>query len=46
MFRLRLPRTALLGVGLPVNMDRADDSVKADVVFGEDGMARAIRFVK
>ena len=28
-----------------VRADRAWEPVKADVVFGEDGMARAIRFV-
>jgi hypothetical protein len=31
--------------GLPVNEDRLDPAVKADVLIGEDGIARAIRFV-
>jgi hypothetical protein len=29
-----------------MNMDRADERVKADVLLGSDGLARAIRFVK
>jgi len=29
-----------------MNMDRADERVKADVLVGADGLARAIRFVK
>ena len=32
--------------GLPVNMDRVDQRVKADVLLGADGLARAIRFVQ
>ena len=46
MLRMRLPRTALWSVGLPMNVERAFEPVKADVVFDEDGMARAIRFVR
>lgn len=44
--RVELPRAALLNFGLPVNMARADERVKADVVVGADGLARAIRFVQ
>jgi hypothetical protein len=43
--RIRLPRSALMNYGLPVDPLRADEAVKADVVIGNDGMARAIRFV-
>jgi len=32
--------------GLPVNQERAESRVKADVLIGEDGLARAIRFVR
>ena len=32
--------------GLPMNMDRANERIKADVVVGNDGLARAIRFVR
>ena len=44
--RVELPRSALISFGLPMNMERADERIKADVVLGNDGMARAIRFVR
>ena len=44
--RVELPRSALVNFGLPVNMNRYNDKVKADVLFGVDGLAHAIRFVK
>jgi hypothetical protein len=44
--RVQLPRAALANFGLPVNMDRYNEKVKADVLFGVDGRARAIRFVQ
>ncbi|HEV8186382.1 MAG TPA: hypothetical protein VGP83_01450 [Pyrinomonadaceae bacterium] len=44
--RVQLPRSALANFGLPVNMDRYSEKVKADVLFGVDGTARAIRFVQ
>jgi hypothetical protein len=44
--RVELPRSALANFGLPVNMDRYNEKVKADVIFGVDGMAHAIRFVQ
>lgn len=44
--RVRLPRTALLSFGLPMNVERAAEPVLADVLLGEDGVARAIRFVR
>src|SRR5688572_618992 len=46
LVRVELPRLALASFGLPVNMDRVDERVKADVLVGPDGLARAIRFVK
>jgi len=46
MVRVELPRSAMARFGLPVNMDRADQRVKADVLLGSDGLARAIRFVQ
>ncbi|HEX7175027.1 MAG TPA: hypothetical protein VF240_07075, partial [Pyrinomonadaceae bacterium] len=46
VIRVEVPRTALASFGLPVNADRAGGRVKADVLMGEDGMARAIRFVQ
>jgi hypothetical protein len=44
--RVELPRSALVNFGLPVNMDRYNEKVKADVLLGVDGMAHAIRFVQ
>src|SRR5215813_12286713 len=45
LVRVELPRSALMRFGLPVNTDRAGERVKADVLVGADGIARAIRFV-
>ena len=44
--RVELPRSAMVSLGLPVNMDRYSERVKADVLVGVDGLARAIRFVQ
>lgn len=46
LVRVELPRSALASLGLPVNVERANERVKADVLLGHDGMARAIRFVR
>jgi hypothetical protein len=46
LVRVELPRSAMLSMGLPVNMDRYTERVKADVLLGADGLARAIRFVQ
>ena len=46
MIRVELPRSALVNFGLPVNMDRYHEKVKADVLLGVDGLAHAIRFVQ
>jgi hypothetical protein len=44
--RVELPRSALVKFGLPMNLERADERITADVVVGHDGLARAIRFVR
>jgi len=44
--RVELPRSTLMSFGLPVNMDRYHEKVKADVFIGVDGLAHAIRFVR
>ena len=44
--RVKLRRSALARFGFPVNMDRYNENVKADVLVGADGLARAIRFVQ
>ena len=46
LVRVELPRLALARFGLPVNVNRANQKVKADVIVGVDGLARAIRFVQ
>ena len=47
--RLAVPRTALVSFGLtpPEALDRTfTDTVLADVLVGDDGLARAVRFVR
>jgi hypothetical protein len=47
LVRVELPRSALASFGLPVNAEAAAGGrVKADVLMGQDGVARAIRFVR
>jgi hypothetical protein len=46
LVRVELPRSALVSFGLPMNVERADQRIKADVLVGNDGIARAIRFVR
>ena len=44
--RIRVPRATLASFGLPMNADRSAESIPADILFGSDGMPRAIRFVR
>lgn len=46
VIRLQMSRAALIAFGLPVDFEHADAPVKAELLLGEDGMARAIRFVR
>ncbi len=46
LVRVEVPRSALVSFGLPVNAEATGGSVKADVLMGQDGIARAIRFVR
>ena len=46
IIRVELPRSSLVNFGLPVNMNRYHEKVKADVLLGADGLAHAIRFVQ
>jgi hypothetical protein len=46
MLRVQLPAAAMRTVGLPVREERMSDPVQADVLVGEEGIARAIRFVR
>ena len=46
VIRVQMPRSTLASFGLPVNYERANVPVKADVLLAEDGSARVIRFVR
>ena len=46
LVRVELPGSALIAIGLPVGVEMANAPVKADVLLGHDGLARAIRFVR
>lgn len=46
VLRVELPPSALIAMGLPAPADQTDSRVKADVVVSDDGVARAIRFVR
>jgi hypothetical protein len=46
LVRVQLPRAALASLGLPLNAERGNEPVKADVLLGNDGLAHAIRFVR
>jgi hypothetical protein len=46
VLRVELPPSALIAMGLPAPADQTDSRVKADVVVGDDGVARAVRFVR
>ena len=45
LLRVVVPASTMRRVGLPVNPDRLGDRVYADVLVGQEGLARAIRFV-
>ncbi len=46
IIRVRVPRTDLIAFGMPLNPERAFELVKADIVLGQDGVARAVRLVR
>ena len=45
IYRVRVPRASLTGLGLPPG-GRLDEPVEADLVIGPDGVARGIRFIR
>ena len=45
LLRVTVPASTMRKVGLPVNENRLNDRVYADVLVGQEGLARAIRFV-
>jgi len=46
IIRVSVPRSDMARFGLPIQFDTGPERVTADVVLGEDGVARAIRFVE
>jgi hypothetical protein len=46
VFRIEMPRAGMAVYGLPVPGGRLNTRIKADVLMGEDGVARAIRFIR
>ncbi len=45
LVRVEVPRSAMIALGYAVTADRASELVRADVVLGSDGLARAVRFL-
>jgi len=45
LIRLEVPRSAMIALGFEVSPDRAAEPVEAEVAFGVDGVARAVRFL-
>lgn len=44
--QVEMPREELLSVGFPVSGDRMNEQIRADVLIGPDGTARAIRLAR
>jgi hypothetical protein len=44
--RVQLPMSSLRLMGLPVTEDRAAEFIQADMLLGQDGLARGVRFVQ
>ncbi|MGH9836975.1 MAG: anti-sigma factor family protein [Blastocatellia bacterium] len=45
IIRVRMPRSNLISLGIPYSQERADETIQADVLVSNDGLARAIRLV-
>ena len=44
--RVRLPRSSLPALGFPAEPDRSGELIQAEVVYADDGIARAIRLLE
>jgi len=44
--RVELPMSTLRSIGFQINEERANEAVEADVLLGQDGLARGVRFVE
>jgi hypothetical protein len=45
LVRVEVPRSAMIALGYDIKPEEASGSVQADVMLGNDGLARAVRFV-
>ena len=45
LVRVTVPASTMQAVGLPVGLDHMRDPVQADILVGQEGLPRAIRFV-
>ena len=45
LVRVEVPRSAMIALGYDVKPEEASQSVQADVMLGNDGLARAVRFL-
>ncbi len=46
ILRVRMPRINLVRFGLPVNPERLSEPIQADLLMTQDGIVKAVRFVK
>ncbi|HEV2687835.1 MAG TPA: hypothetical protein VGV35_04750 [Bryobacteraceae bacterium] len=44
--RVQLPMSSLRLIGFPISEDRAGERIQADVLLGQDGLARGVRLVQ
>ena len=44
--RVQMPMASLELIGFPINQDRASERVEAEVLLGQDGLARGVRLVE
>ena len=45
LVRVELPRSAMIALGFAADAGRASELVQADLMLGDDGLARAVRFL-
>jgi hypothetical protein len=45
LVRVEVPRSAMIALGYDIKPEEASQSVQADVMLGNDGLARAVRFL-
>jgi hypothetical protein len=43
--RVEISRSTLLSMGVPVNIERGEGLIEAEIIIGEDGVARAVRII-